>query len=96
MPSVTRPSHLVNRLASAAQLETSASALEGMPPSLVDAVRYESCRLVQAAGIVLRLPQELAAQAIVILCRFWTGAQGGSMLEHDATVRTTLALAFHG
>jgi hypothetical protein len=40
----------------------------------------------QAAGTLLRLPQELIAQSIIILYRFWTGADGGSLLEHDSKV----------
>lgn len=86
MPSVIGPSHLVNPLASPAHLETSASQLDGVPKDLEDSIRYETTRLLQAAGILLRLPQEIIAQSIVILSRFWSGADGTSLLECDAKV----------
>ena len=69
------------------QLETSASRLDGVPKELEDSVRYETSRLLQAAGVLMRLPQEIIAQAMTILCRFWLGPDGGSMLEHDSLVR---------
>ncbi|KAK0250198.1 hypothetical protein LTS09_014624 [Friedmanniomyces endolithicus] len=81
---ITEPSHLVNPLATVAQLETSASQVDGVPRELEDSVRYETARLNQAAGILLRLPQEIIAQSIVLLQRFWTGPSGGSMLKHDS------------
>lgn len=86
MPSIRELSHLVNPLATSYQLETSASQLDGVPKDLEDSVRYETARLLQAAGVLLRLPQDLIAQSIVLLYRFWTGADGSSMLEHDPRV----------
>ena len=86
MAPVTELSHLANPLVSVTQLETSASQLDGLPKDLEDSIRSESGRLLQAAGILLRLPQELIAQSIIILQRFWAGADGGSMLEHDPNV----------
>ncbi|TKA54727.1 hypothetical protein B0A55_11805 [Friedmanniomyces simplex] len=83
-PIITEPSHLVNPLASIAQLETSASQIDGVPRDLEASIRYETGRLNQAAGILLRLPQEIIAQSIVILQRFWTGPDGASMLKHDS------------
>ena len=93
------PSHLANPLASVAQLETSASQLDGVPRELEDSVRYETARLNQAAGILLRLPQEIIAQSIVLLQRFWTGPSGGSMLKHDSkvsfvSIRLSLSIPF--
>ncbi|KXS93774.1 hypothetical protein AC578_9333 [Pseudocercospora eumusae] len=85
MAPITEPSHLLNPLVSSVQLETSASQLDGVPKELQDAVRVETSRLIQAAGILLRLPQEIIAQAIVILQRFYIGPEGGSMLERDST-----------
>ncbi|KAI5360727.1 Putative Cyclin-like superfamily, cyclin/Cyclin-like subunit Ssn8 [Septoria linicola] len=84
MPSISELSHLLNPLATSQQLETSASQLDGVPRDLEDSIRFETSRLVQAAGILLRLPQEIIAQCIVILQRFWTGPDGGSLLEHDS------------
>ncbi|KAF1821318.1 uncharacterized protein K489DRAFT_382368 [Dissoconium aciculare CBS 342.82] len=75
---------LCNQLVAASQLETSSSQLDGVPPSLEDAIRFHSAHLLQAAGILLRLPQDLIAQAIVLLFRYWTGPDGGSMLDSDA------------
>ena len=86
MAPITGPSHLVNPLASVSHLETSASQLDGVPKDLEDSVRYETTRLLQAAGVLLRLPQEVIAQSIVILNRYWVGADGGSLLEVDAKV----------
>ena len=87
MAPITQPSHLANPLASSAQLEISASHLDGVPRDLEDSVRFETARLLQAAGILLRLPQELVAHSTVLLYRFWIGPDGGSMLEHDSKVR---------
>jgi hypothetical protein len=80
------PSILCNQLVASSQLETSASQLDGVPPALEDAIRFHSAHLLQAAGILLRLPQEIIAQAIVLLFRYWTGPDGGSMLDADAKV----------
>ncbi|CAK3822531.1 cyclin domain [Lecanosticta acicola] len=77
-------SHLLNPLATSLQLETSASQLDGVPKDLEDTIRFETARLTQAAGILLRLPQEIIAQSIILLQRFWLGPDGGSLLEHDA------------
>ncbi|KAI4693504.1 uncharacterized protein J4E88_001877 [Alternaria novae-zelandiae] len=79
-----QPSPLANPLASVAQLETSGSQLDGIPPTLEDSIRFAGARLTQAAGILLRLPQEVIAQAIVIFMRFWLGPEGGSLAEFGA------------
>ena len=83
MAPIRELSHLANPLASSTQLETSATQLDGVPRELEDSVRFETARLLQAAGILLCLPQELIAQSVVILYRYWIGPDGGSMLEHD-------------
>jgi hypothetical protein len=87
MAPITTPSHLANSLATSAQLEASASQLDGLPRELDDAVRYETLRLTQAAGILLRLPQEIIAQSIVVLQRYWVGRDSGSMFDCDPKVR---------
>jgi hypothetical protein len=79
-----QPSPLANPLATVAQLETSGSQLDGIPPSLEDSIRFAGARLTQAAGILLRLPQEVIAQAIVVFMRFWLGPEGGSLAEYGA------------
>lgn len=86
------PSHLINPLATPAHLETSASQLDGVPKDVEDSVRYETLRLLEASGILLRLPQEIIAQSIVILSRFWSGPDGTSLLECDARVCITIQI----
>ena len=81
-------SHLANPLATLPQLETSTSRLDGVPKDLENSIRFETTRLLQAAGILLHLPQELIAQSIIILYRFLASADGGSLLEHDSKVGT--------
>lgn len=83
-----QPSPLVNPLATVTQLETSGSQLDGIPTDLEDSIRFAGARLTQAAGILLRLPQEVVAQAIVIFMRFLVGPEGGSLAELDAEVCT--------
>ena len=86
MAPISDPSHLVNPLATPTHLETSASQLDGVPRQLEDSIRYETSRLSQAAGMLLRLPQEMIAQSIIVMQRFWVGTDGGSMLEFDPEV----------
>lgn len=83
-----QPSPLANPLASIAQLETSGSQLDGIPIDLEDSTRFAGARLTQAAGIVLRLPQEVIAQAIIVFMRFWVGPEGGSLVEFGAEARS--------
>ncbi|KAF1365326.1 hypothetical protein EJ07DRAFT_161390 [Lizonia empirigonia] len=79
-----QPSPLTNPMATVAQLETSGSQLDRIPPDLEDSIRYAGARLTQAAGVLLRLPQEVIAQAIIVFMRFWAGAEGGSLAEFGA------------
>jgi len=79
-----QPSPLTNPLATVAQLESSGSQLDGIPSDLEDSIRFAGARLAQAAGILLRLPQEVIAQAIVVFMRFWLGPEGGSLAEFGA------------
>ena len=83
-------SHLANPLATSTQLEISASQLDGVPRELEESIRFETARLLQAAGTLLRLPQELIAHSIIVLHRYLTGADGGSVLEHDTKVATRI------
>ncbi|KAF2765261.1 hypothetical protein EJ03DRAFT_339231 [Teratosphaeria nubilosa] len=89
---VTTLSHLVNPAATSLQLETSSSQLDGVPRDVEDSVRYHTASLIQTAGILLRLPQEIIAAAIVTLQRFWVGPDGGSLLEYDAQDTAAAAL----
>lgn len=83
----TATSFLVNPLASVAQLEASGSQLDGIPVDLERSIRFAAAKLTQAAGVLLRLPQDVIAQAIVVLTRFWLGPEGGSLREYGASVR---------
>lgn len=80
------PSPLANPLATVAQLETSGSQLDGIPQHLENSVRFAGAQLTQAAGILLRLPQEVIAQALVVFMRFWVGPDGGSLAQFGARV----------
>ena len=79
-------SHLWNALATPAQLAHSNSQNDGVQPDLERSILFAGARLTQAAGIPLRLPQDVIAQAVVIYQRFWLGQYGGSLQEHDANV----------
>lgn len=82
------PSPLANPLTTVAQLETSGSQLDGVPRELENSIRFAGARLTQAAGMLLRLPQEVIAQALVVFMRFWVGGEGGSLVEFGAEVRS--------
>jgi hypothetical protein len=84
--STMQPSPLVNPQVTPTQLETSGSQLDGIPRDLEDSVRFAGAQLTQAAGVLLRLPQEVVAQAIIVFMRFWVGSEGGSLAEFDAVV----------
>ena len=80
-------SSLSNPLASIDQLSTSSSQLDGVPADLESSLRFAGTQLTQAAGILLRLPQEIIAQAIVIFYRFYLGSEGGSFRINAVKVR---------
>lgn len=89
MPSrVISPAHLSNPLATIEQLSSSSSssALDRVPSALETSVRYAGARLTQAAGVLVRLPQDVIARAIVLFTRFWLGPEGGSLRQFDADV----------
>jgi len=79
-------SHLSNPLATSTQLAISASQSDGVPTGLEDSVRYASLEIMQATGILLRLPQAVIAEAMIIFSRVWLGAEGGSLLRYSARV----------
>ncbi|KAG5292953.1 cyclin [Histoplasma ohiense] len=76
--------NLSNPLVTSAQLETSSSSLDAIPADLETSIRYAAVRLTQAAGVLLQLPQDVIAKAIVIFTRFWVGPEGGSLAVHSA------------
>ncbi|TGO35682.1 hypothetical protein BHYA_0150g00300 [Botrytis hyacinthi] len=63
-------SHLYNPLATAQQLYQNTSN-NRLPSELQDSIRFYTARLTQAAGILLGLPQDITAQANVLLYRYW-------------------------
>lgn len=77
---------LANPLASVTQLASSGSQLDGVSSDLESSIVFGGAQLTQAAGVLLRLPQDIIAQAIVIFTRFWIGAEGGSLREYGAKV----------
>lgn len=85
-PAIQRLSHLANPLATAEQLASSGSQLDGVPADLETSLIFAGARLTQVAGILLRLPQDIVAQAIVVFTRFWIGPEGGSLREYAVKV----------
>lgn len=63
-------SHLSNPLGTADQVFMNVTH-NVLPLELQDSVRFYTARLTQAAGILLRLPQSITAQANVLLYRYW-------------------------
>jgi cyclin L len=62
--------HMTNPLATVDQLHRR-NALSNLPSDLQDIIFFATQRLTQAAGVLLRLPQSVTAQASVILARYW-------------------------
>lgn len=84
------PLSLTNPLVSIDQLSTSSSQLDGVPSDLESSLRLAGAQLTQAAGILLRLSQEIVTKAIVLFYRFYVGAEGGSFRIHSLTVIPSL------
>ena len=63
--------HLTNPLVSPSQLFALSALNSPLPPDLQASIRYYTARLTQAAGLLLRLPQDITAQANVLLFRYW-------------------------
>ncbi|KAL8830209.1 MAG: hypothetical protein Q9170_005835 [Blastenia crenularia] len=80
----TKLSSLCNSLASVEQLSTSSSALDGVPSDWESSIRYAGLQITQAAGILLRLSQDIVVQAMVIFTRFYVGPEGGSLRINSA------------
>jgi hypothetical protein len=78
--------NLSNALATASQLSNSSSSLDGVPSDLETSIRFAGALLTEAAGVLLRLPQDVIAQAIVTFTRFWIGPEGGSLAVYSAKV----------
>ncbi|KFY56286.1 hypothetical protein V496_06731 [Pseudogymnoascus sp. VKM F-4515 (FW-2607)] len=63
--------HLTNPLVSPEQLASCARINAGHPQSIQDRIRFSTAKVTQSAGILLRLPQSVSAQAVVLLYRYW-------------------------
>ncbi|KAL2813265.1 cyclin-like protein [Aspergillus granulosus] len=83
---------LSNALATSEQLTSSSSSIDGVPNDLEQSVRFAGTQLTQAAGILLRLSQDIIAQAIVTFTRFWLGPEGGSLRIYSAKDVSAAAL----
>lgn len=78
--------YLSNPLATPEQLSNSSSSLDGISQDLEASIRFAGALLTQSAGVLLRLPQDTIAQAIVTFTRFWIGSEGGSLRIYAAKV----------
>ena len=76
-------SHLSNPLATPDQLYQKSS-INALPIELQDSIRFYTARLTQAAGILLQLPQDITAQANVLLFRYWVV---DDLMQHEFSVR---------
>ncbi|KAI1430383.1 cyclin [Xylaria sp. FL1777] len=63
--------HMTNPLATVDQLYRRTSSFSALPSDLQDAIFFATQTLTQAAGLLLRLPQSVTAQANVVLARYW-------------------------
>lgn len=84
-------SHLANPLPTPGQLASSGSQLDGVPADLVSSVLFAGARLTQQAGVLLRLPHDTIAQAVLIFTRFWIGSEGGSLSQYSVKVTSCLS-----
>lgn len=80
---------LSNPLVTPEQLSNSSSQLDGVPTDLESSIRFAGSHLTQTAGILLRLPQEIIAHAIVLFLRFYVGPEGGSFRISAAKARNS-------
>jgi cyclin L len=86
-PTVLSLSNLSNPLATVEQLSSSGSQLDGIPHELETSILFAAARLTQFAGVLLRLPQDIVASAILLVQRFFLGPEGGSLRDYGAKVR---------
>lgn len=86
MAPVSSLTTLSNPLVTVEQLESTASQEDGVQVDLERTLRYHGALLTQSAGILLKLPQEIVAQAIMTFERFYVGSEGGSFLETSLKV----------
>lgn len=87
---------LSNALATPDQISKSSSSIDGVAPDLEASIRFAGAQLTQAAGVLLRLSQDIIAQAIVTFTRFWIGAEGGSLRIYSVKVGSLEPLCSSG
>ncbi|KAI2626178.1 cyclin [Xylaria nigripes] len=63
--------HMSNPLATVDQLYRRTCSFGALPSDLQDAIFFATQSLTQSAGLLLRLPQSVTAQASVVLARYW-------------------------
>lgn len=83
---------LSNAVATPDQLSNSSSYIDGVSPDLETSIRFAGAQLTQAAGVLLRLSQDVIAQAIVTFTRFWIGSEGGSLRIYSVKVNRLMNL----
>jgi hypothetical protein len=82
--------HMANPLVTVDQLYRRTSSFGSLPSDLQDAIFFATQTLTQAAGLLLRLPQSVTAQASVVLARFWLVED--SLLANEFSVRSSISL----
>ena len=75
-------SHMTNPLVTPEQIYQQRS-FSNLPTDLQDSIFFSTQCLTQAAGLLLKLPQSVTAQANVLLARYWFVEP---MLEHEFSV----------
>ena len=79
-------SSLSNPLVTIQQLQSAFSGADDISADLEKSLRYFGALLTQAAGILLKLPQDIIAQAIITLARFCAALEAGSRPNHSLKV----------
>lgn len=91
MAPITSLEHLTNPLVTAEQLyslqDDDRSGSENG-----QSLRYAQALLTQAAGVLLRLPQEVVATSLVLLQRFWVEGHGQGHATADLKVQKRLSI----
>ncbi|KAH8680985.1 hypothetical protein BX600DRAFT_445462 [Xylariales sp. PMI_506] len=88
--------HMTNPLATADQLyrRTASTNLSALPTDLQDTLFFATQLLTQAAALLLRLPQSVAAQASVVLSRYWLASPRRPLLGDDEFSDVSAAALF--
>lgn len=73
-------SHIFNPIATVDQLFEGRKRNSQLPQEIQESIRFYTARLTQAAGLLLHLPQDITAQANVLLFRYWIGED---LMKHE-------------